>query len=187
MCFETMESERYVRWNPPSRGGISNIAPLSKRLWRLVKRIFPPIDLHRKREEGLDHLRKKPWAADANANDTTRPAGAEDRHSIQVNVVNHLFLAQFNFPGMDLTTLAVYGTKGIVLDTKKLDMKKLGKPREALSSHPPFAIRRPQPESKNRRKYNVTRPDPDATPTEHGQKLVMRRVQGQSRQRRRAV
>lgn len=86
-------------------------------------------------------MSKKPWATNTNANNTPRLAGDEDRNSIPVNVVNHLFLAQFNFPGMDLTTLALYGTKGIVLDTKKLDMKKLGKPKEALYSHPPFHIR----------------------------------------------
>lgn len=183
MCFETMKSEQYLRWNPSSLGGISNIAPLSRRLWRLVKRVFPNIDLHRRREEGEgpNHMYKKPQATDANANNAPRPAGDEDRNSIPVNVVNHLFLAQFNFPGMDLTTLAVYGTKGIVLDTKKLDTKKLGTPSEALSSHPPFTIRRPQAKSKHRHKYNVTRPD--ATLAEHGQKLVMRGVQGQSCQR----
>ncbi|KAL6892207.1 hypothetical protein GGI43DRAFT_187380 [Trichoderma evansii] len=185
MCFEMMESERYLRWNPPSLGHISNIAPLSQRLYRFAKRVFSNIDLHRKREEGLNHMYKKQRATDANANNTPRPAGDEDRNSIPVNVVNHLFLAQLNFPGMDLTALAVYGTKGIVLDTKKLDMKKLGKPREALSSHPPFTIRRLPAESKNRHKYNVTRCD--ATLAKHGQKLVMRGVQGQSCQRRCAV
>lgn len=157
MCFE---SERSLRWSSPSVKNIADIASVSYRAYkgcRWVKRkLVAHINSHRKREDGLSRMHMKPWPAGANvtranATDAPRPTADEERKSIQVNVVDHLFLAQLDSSGMDPATLALLEIRGMVQDTTMRDKEnkeelgklgKLGRRAEALCSHRPFAIRR---------------------------------------------
>lgn len=164
---------------------IADIASVSYRAYKACRwakrKLIAHVNSHRKRED-LSRMHMKPWITQANAThanatnantteanttDATRPTVDEERNSIQVNVVNHLSLAQSNLPGIDLTTLEFLRTKGIVLDKptvkNDLDEKKLGKLQEALCAHPP-----------------LTKRQLDATLPDDLQKLEMRFNQGRA-------
>lgn len=167
---------------------IADIASVSYRAYkgcRWVKRkLVAHINSHRKRQDGLSRMHMKPWpaganvtrasvtrvnvtranatnahtAAEANTTDAPRSTADEERKSIQVNVVDHLFLAGLDLSTIDPKARELLNNRDIVPDTATrdkvnkeksgtttLDEKKLGKPgtqAEALFSHPPFAIRR---------------------------------------------
>lgn len=146
---------------------IADIAPVSYRAYRFLKRELTAAYtvLQRKREERRNRKYMKLWAAEAkateadaaeanateakateaNATDAPQPAADEDSNSIQVKVVKHSEFAKCYVTGINSADQVdiEHSSKAIVLDTKKPDMKKLGKLSEALHSHPPFPIRRP--------------------------------------------